>query len=51
MAGRKTYHVKNDPDHQTAAGTDSDVFLIPQVRDGDFEAVAARARVVVDLER
>jgi hypothetical protein len=45
-----TYHFKYHAYHQTTAGTHSDVFLVPQVGDGDLEAVAARARVMVDFK-
>lgn len=50
FGGGLTYHLKDNPDHQTAAWTDGDVFFVSQVGQGDFEAVATRARVVVDLE-
>jgi hypothetical protein len=45
-----TYHLEDDLDHKAAAGTDSHLFAIAQVRNGNLEAVATRARVVVDLE-
>lgn len=44
------YHVKDDPDHQTAAGAHRNFFSISEVCDPDLEAIATRARVVIDLE-
>lgn len=47
-----THHLVNDPDHQTATGAHGDVVgLVLQVGQGDLEAVAAWARVVVGLQR
>lgn len=45
-----SYMVKNHPDHQTAARTDSDVLAIAEVGDGNLEPIATRTRVVIDLE-
>lgn len=47
-----THHLVNDPDHQAAAGAHGDVVgLVLQVGQGNLEAVAAWARVVVGLQR
>lgn len=43
------YQVKDDPDHEAAAGTDSNVLLIAQIVEGDLELVATWARVRVEL--
>jgi hypothetical protein len=43
-------YIEYDSDHETAAGTDGDLLSIAQIRDPDLEAVAAWARVVVDLQ-
>jgi hypothetical protein len=43
-------HVKDHSDHETAAGTHSNLFAVTQIIDGDLEAVAAWARVCVCLE-
>jgi hypothetical protein len=50
MAVGKAYNFKDDPDHQTAAWANRDVFVVSQVSNGDFKAVATRARVMVDFE-
>lgn len=47
---RQTNLVEYNPDHQAAARAHANVLAVPQVRQPDLEAVAARARVVVDLE-
>jgi hypothetical protein len=47
---RQIVHVKDYSDHETAAGTHSNLFTVAQIIDGDLEAVAARARVCVCLE-
>lgn len=44
------YLVKNDPDHQTAARTDSDVLAVAEVGDGNLEPIATRTRVVIYLQ-
>jgi hypothetical protein len=44
------YLAKYNLDHQTAARTDRDFLAISEVCEPDLEAVAARARVVVDLQ-
>ena len=46
---RKTYKVKDDTDHETAAGADGNVLLIEQVVQSNLEFVATRTRIVVDL--
>jgi hypothetical protein len=45
-----THLIKDNPDHQAAAGTARNVLAVAHVGYGDFEAVAARAGVVVDLQ-
>ncbi len=47
---RETYYVEDDPDHQAATRTDGNILFVSQVRDGDFKAVSAWARVMVNLE-
>ena len=42
--------IKNDSNHQTAAGAHGNVLLVTQVVEGDLKAIAARTRIVVDLE-
>jgi len=51
LSGRQILRVKNDADHEAAARADGDVLAVAEVRDSDLEPVAARARVVVDLQR
>jgi hypothetical protein len=46
-----TYEIENHPDHEAAAGANSNVLLVPQIVEHDLESVAAGARVVVHLER
>jgi hypothetical protein len=43
--------VEYDADHQAAAGAARNVFAVAHVGNGNLEAVAARTRVVVDLQR
>lgn len=50
-SGRATHRLENNLDHQRAARTHGDVLAVLQVEDGDLEAVAAGARVVVELQR
>ena len=45
-----THDVKNNPNHQTAAWTNRHILAISQIRDADLETIAARARIVVDLQ-
>ena len=45
-----THSIKYDLNHQTAAWTDSNIFAIAQIIDGDLEPISTRTRVVVDLE-
>lgn len=45
-----SYHFKYDLDHQTATGADTDIFAVEQIRKADFEPIATRAWVVIDLE-
>jgi hypothetical protein len=46
-----TYGVEYYAYHQAAAGAARNVLAVAHVGDGDLEAVAAGARVVIDLER
>jgi len=46
-----SYLVKNNPDHQTAARTPRNILAVAHVAQRNLKAVAARARVVVDLQR
>lgn len=51
LAGWLTHHLVYNPYHQAAAGAHGDVVgLVLQVGQGDLEAVAAGARVVVGLQ-
>lgn len=54
VAGRRRLgqivKIKDDSNHQAAAGTHGNVLLVAQVVEGDLEAIAARARIVIDLE-
>lgn len=50
MEREKTNRLKDNLNHERAARTDSDILAVAQVIDRDLEAVAARARVVVDLQ-
>lgn len=45
-----TYRVEYYPNHQATAGTSGNVLAISHVAEGNFEAIAARTRVVVDLK-
>jgi hypothetical protein len=44
------YLVKDDLDHQTAAGANGNFLAISEVCNPNLEAIATRARVVIDLE-
>jgi hypothetical protein len=46
----ETHHLKNDANHQRAAGADGDFFAVAQVCNADFKAIAAWAREMVDLQ-
>lgn len=45
-----THSIIYDLNHQTTAWTDSNIFAVAQVADGDLETVTAWTWVVVDLE-
>lgn len=45
------YLVIDDLDHEAAAGAYTDILTVSQVTEGDLESVAARAGVVVELQR
>jgi len=45
----ETYQVKDNTNHQTAARAHSDLLAIAQIIDANLEAVAAWARVRIDL--
>lgn len=51
MPLRISNKVKDDSDHQTAAGAYGNILFVAQVVDTNREAVAARAWVVIDLKR
>jgi hypothetical protein len=46
---RQVLDIKDNPDCQTATWTDCNVLAISQRINGDFESIAARTRVMVDL--
>src|SRR3569833_454319 len=47
-----THHFVNDANHQTTTRTNGDIrLLVPEVHQRDLEPVAARTRIVVDLQR
>lgn len=50
LLSRQTLHLKHHPNHQAATRTNRDFLTVAQVVDPDFEAVAAGAGVVVELE-
>ena len=45
------YLIKNHPNHKTTARTPRNILAVAHVVDADLEAIAAGARVVVDLQR
>jgi hypothetical protein len=45
-----TYHVENNPDHQTATRTHGDLFTVAQIVDCDLETIATWAGICVDLD-
>lgn len=50
MLSQISNKVENDSDHQAAARAHGNILLVAQVVDANREAVAARARVVIDLK-
>ena len=45
------YLIENHPNHKTTARTPRNILAVAHVVDADLEAIAAGARVVVDLQR
>ena len=43
------YKIKDDSNHEAAAGTDSNVLLVEKIHQRNLEAISARARIGVGL--
>ncbi len=48
---KKPYHVKNNFNHQTATRTNSYLFPVFEIHNGDLESITAWTGIVINLKR